>query len=988
MKSISILFLIYSIQAINTEEILNATIPSRGFGVKRSPSANLFYSKECQDDIRRFCPNPGNVEMSDMTVLQCIHNQVSDLSQIDKECHNLLYSLKRNLTLRLNFDNSALKVCKNDLTKLTECQSVDKEDNGHLVSCLLDSKENITDPGCKAFLTNVAALVFSDFRLIYNFVSDCQADIDKLSCGRLEKEIDDNPTQQGATIACLARKYDKLDLKCKAQIVRVTELQSDDFHLDRSLYFACREDREKLCQRVQSGDGRVYDCLIRNKFNQLMSKECLGQLTQRQRVIAENPRADKKLVIACKKDILSHKCRKELRANGTDDFKLAGLILCLEAATKEGLELESECEAQLIDHRKSLMSDYQLSPNIVKFCSKEITDFCGGGVKRDGKTLHCLLKVSKSSVKNTKIEFSSQCTQELKNLIKVVDPSQDIRVDPDLQEACQSILNDQCKNVRPGKGRVIQCLLSYLNKPVMTDDCEERLLEIQFFVARDWKLTPSLYKACKEDARSVCSAKTTWDDESTDVDNGPLVLPCLYHHIHDQDDSGEDKSKKISKECAKEVKKAMETRASSIDLMPEIQDNCSNDLAKYCSSLDLNVKGEELRCLQKNIKTLEENCEKAIAKYTSEESEDISLDKILMKSCVPTIEEFCSDKKEEKGELLECLIKQKNNGKIQEKCRIGIEHHQLLSLENVDFNFKFKRSCKDEIGEHCRDIIKKNEVIQCLSEIILNDTLLEDSHRISGMCRSQLRFELFQLNEDIKLDSDLEAVCSDDVKSLCGRVKSGKGQVLECLRTNSKALSEGCKERLFKRDKINLVEQSADFGLQTKCKNSIQQYCHVDGEEDVISCLRKYLLKSGFEQSCREVLINRIMMQNKDARLNPTLWKSCSKEASNKCKSAFVDIQDTNESLNGRVLRCLKVMYTKNELSQQCESEVEQVMREAANIDYRLDPLLAEGCISELEEHCFDASNDKKEDCLRLSLQKGKIARGTQCFEVNIKLCI
>lgn len=69
----------------------------------------------------------------------------------------------------------------------------------------------------------------------------------------------------------------------------------------------------------------------------------------------------------------------------------------------------------------------------------------------------------------------------------MIDASEDIRVDPDLQEACQSILTGTCKDVKPGRGRVIVCLMNQLNKPEMNEDCEERLLEIQFFVSRDWR---------------------------------------------------------------------------------------------------------------------------------------------------------------------------------------------------------------------------------------------------------------------------------------------------------------------------------------------------------------------------------------------------------------------------------------------------------------------------------------------------------------------
>jgi Golgi apparatus protein 1 len=48
-------------------------------------------------------------------------------------------------------------------------------------------------------------------------------------------------------------------------------MQSDDYHLDRALYYACRDDRERLCSQVASGNGRVYRCLYEQNFNNMMS---------------------------------------------------------------------------------------------------------------------------------------------------------------------------------------------------------------------------------------------------------------------------------------------------------------------------------------------------------------------------------------------------------------------------------------------------------------------------------------------------------------------------------------------------------------------------------------------------------------------------------------------------------------------------------------------------------------------------------------------
>lgn len=67
---------------------------------------------------------------------------------------------------------------------------------------------------------------------------------------------------QGEVIACLEKGLVReaeeqlgahaIKDECKKAIMRVAELSSDDFHLDRYLYFACREDRERFCENVRT----------------------------------------------------------------------------------------------------------------------------------------------------------------------------------------------------------------------------------------------------------------------------------------------------------------------------------------------------------------------------------------------------------------------------------------------------------------------------------------------------------------------------------------------------------------------------------------------------------------------------------------------------------------------------------------------------------------------------------------------------------------
>jgi Golgi apparatus protein 1 len=178
--------------------------------------------------------------------------------------------------------------------------------------------------------------------------------------------------------------------------MRITELQSKDFHLDRPLFFACREDRERFCAETQSGHGRVYKCLKLNKFKPTMSDECRMQLTRRQKLNGQNLRTDRAFVAACSRDLLKNKCVSgAMQRSGVDALTLTSAMLCLEGVVNDGGVLESGCVKEMVDHRRMLMEDYELSPNLVKYCEAEIRENCGGGLERGGKTLHCLFGLAK-----------------------------------------------------------------------------------------------------------------------------------------------------------------------------------------------------------------------------------------------------------------------------------------------------------------------------------------------------------------------------------------------------------------------------------------------------------------------------------------------------------------------------------------------------------------------------------------------------------------
>ena len=370
------------------------------------------------------------------------------------------------------------------------------------------------------------------------------------------------------------------------------------------------------------------------------------------------------------------------------------------------------------------------------------------------------------------------CSRALENLVKVTDVAEDWRVDPVLRKACKPVVDVACADTEGGDGRVMNCLMEKLGTNFMTKGCEAALLEIQYFVARDFKLDPQLYRSCKDDAIKFCRAKKTWADLDTaqmDPERGPLILPCLHRYAYHPQ-----KEMQLKPECFQEVKRVMRQRAISVELIPEVEDECIDDLAYFC--FDKTRKGEEMQCLQDNLEKLQPKCKDAVASYTEEEAEHIELNPVIMAVCKDIMEKYCSDilkTGKDEGDMMECLISHKNDADVRAnmKCRAGIEHFQIISLKNYHFTFKFKEACRPYVIRYCATSNTKYDVIACLSEVMRNDTITGAKHSIPKECRQQVRAQLYQQRENIDYDPKLKAACKEEIGKYCPNVPHDSGQV-------------------------------------------------------------------------------------------------------------------------------------------------------------------------------------------------------------------
>ncbi|CAH1779434.1 unnamed protein product [Owenia fusiformis] len=954
---------------------------------RKNPVVKISETPQCAADVQRLCSK--NLRTNNFAILECLQND-ADSKGISETCQHFVWGYKKNLTNDERFDTAA--------HEFPDCGKLEPG-KGWIISCLIEHKENLTNENCKQFLNKMASIIFGDYRLICNFMDKCQKDVESNSCGRLAQrdEVEDALHSQGETIKCLSEHVGTLQDTCKHEILRIAELQADDFHLDRALYYACRDAREQFCKKTKAGGGKVFKCLFRHKFDKDMNTECRSALVTRQKLVAEDYKVSHGLVAACSRDIRAAKCAIRLQDQGMPDNKhvrLSHVLLCLEASEKGGERVSPECLAEMRDWRRALMEDYRISPDIVKECAKEIMGPCKG-IHKEGRTLHCLMDLARPHHnRETEIEISNTCLRAIEDLIEEADAGEDFRVDPALQEVCQPVVETQCKDVKPGDANVLNCLMELLGSDKMLEDCEERLLEIQFFVARDFKLDPRLFRKCRRVAQEVCQVDVKkWFEKKTVEDEAEMapkrfLLACLHNHA---------KRKQLDRACAFEVKRVMHQRAANVDLEPRIETPCLADLGAFCS--DDVEKGEEVRCLQDHMDELAERCQWAVGNYTEDEDEDPGLDRILMKACTPMIKKFCEDLLDndatEAGEVMECLIKYKHHSDMNTKCTAGIEHHQIVTLKDYRFSYKFKEACKQDVLTNCRGMKRKADVVVCMSEILRNDTLLEQDHRISKPCRKQMKVELLQRGEDIHLDPFLEEACGMDVNRFCKKIEHGKARVVECLKKHQDQLTASCKKKLFKREQLEMKDNSVDYSLMSFCKRMINHFCKEETGPSLLSCLKKYKDEEEFDAKCRKVIITRQEIQNLDYRLNPQLKTACKRDIPKFCKDV-TDNEPNDKDLEGKVINCLKIKFRGNRLSRDCEDNIREVIKEAA-LDYRQDPMLINACKAQITEHCLDSiavASDGSDDgkggvinCLKKTFEAKKIT-DPQCQKQIIRLLL
>lgn len=151
---------------------------------------------------------------------------------------------------------------------------------------------------------------------------------------------------------------------------------------------------QRFCANVMSGNGRIFECLLAHRSDQQMKPkviflsfilvyslfynfcftkifQCTEQLAKRAAWIGKNFRLAHPLVDGCDAELRKYNCLPQQQYAASPNFHLTCVLLCLENAQhREDSKFSEQCRHEMLNHRKLMMTEFRLSPEIVMSCAQ------------------------------------------------------------------------------------------------------------------------------------------------------------------------------------------------------------------------------------------------------------------------------------------------------------------------------------------------------------------------------------------------------------------------------------------------------------------------------------------------------------------------------------------------------------------------------------------------------------------------------------------
>jgi len=670
------------------------------FKVERSTNINLDLklAEACKDDVTKFCP-ADKMPNEDGAVISCLREVKDKLSSM---CQAEVQRTQEQASKDYKLDAGVHELCQSDAETL--CKDV-KEGEGRVQTCLRKKRaslswdcqeelfrqevENAEDwrlsaklhkdcgadkvkfckdvtsgnakvkvcleenrekpdfsASCKDTLERMMERRAQDFRLDVKLRENCEQDIEEV-CGYEKDSLGTIANFDARVVECLQDYREELTVpECQNQVHMLTVRAGTDIRFEEPLADACFEDRQKLCDGIKPGDSRVIRCLQDNR--DALNYECRATLFDQEVRLAQSIDFQIPMKRACESELA--KWCKDVPAGH------ARRIKCLQSHVEDS-EMGEECKKEVKRNEIRSATDYRLMYRLSKACDGDINNMCAtvcspfSGQACGGTVLRCL-------VDNRANITSDDCKKETFEFEK--SEANDIRVDKPLSDACKEDKEKFCADVKPGMGRVHQCLRDH--KDELTEACKKEEEGLNVVQSDNVLLRPGVTNACSEEIVVHC--------KGVQPGRGRL-FKCLQENMAKVE---------FSQKCTEQIREKAERAAQFWKLDASLAAACKVDAQNSCAEASKTGHGnaEVLKCLAKNSATIAQGCSRELSRAVRMTLWQYRKGQALTKSCDNDVEKLCADQKKNGyygiGVAGRCLANALSTGKaLDGECKNLVE---------------------------------------------------------------------------------------------------------------------------------------------------------------------------------------------------------------------------------------------------------------------------------------------------------------------------
>ena len=667
---------------------------------------------------------------------------------------------------------------------------------------------------------------------------------------------------------------------------------------------------------------------------------------------------DLALNVFSRKGAVSKRCRKEVSGayaerfsdistdaellevcGGEGDNKLRGGDVgkfCADVETGLGLvfrclkshkeKLSKDCQTLVTARQVEQAEDVSLDTPLALMCEDDRKKLCAETEWGGGATEQCL--------KDKRQELSTQCKLEV--FRREVEESEDVRFDGFFAEKCSADKEAFCADVKPGEGRVVQCLESHARDAKFSAECRAVLDRRGVRRAADWRLDFKLKKACKPTVKKLCGDAVKAAKAKVSASGG--VLECLKTQLA---------AEKIEDEtCRAEVQRTMVAAANDIRQDTSLTLACRDELMKHCKDVEPG-EGRLWTCLAANRKKASKTCEDKLFTRELWMTGDWRYKYGLSTKCASERQVLCSGVPAGSGRVVMCLQSKADHEKMGKECRDAIAEDQRRSLDDIRLHEDLSKSCKDDAKALCTPVNPgEGRMIKCLRE--------KRQDIAKPECRAALLRAMMSSADNYLMDRPLAAACVDDVEKHCSAITPGQGRVHECLREKEGELSPACKKAEIELEAVEVEDIRLKPRLMEACQLSATKLCAniKPGNGNLLECLQAKATEDGMDAKCAKALRGQSIRENKHLAFNLRVKQACKTEVPKLCQVQADDASINVAAVNATVDPMMCLISKRAEIENNMCSRVLKGSIKRAFVFYVLGTEVTKACDDEASRFC------------------------------------